>query len=124
MKLLNSMFMVERWDAADARLTINLNAEHPIYRAHFPGHPVTPGVCIIQLLMELAEQRLQRPLRLKRVKNLKFISPLSPGQHPRVDISFDKLQPTGEEVIIRGSISREDIIFSKFSIIAETAADH
>src|SRR3712207_7146778 len=73
MKLLNNMFMVEQYDAAGARFTIGLNAEHVIYRAHFPGHAVTPGVCIIQLLMELAEQRLQRPLRLRRVKNLKFI---------------------------------------------------
>ncbi|HEY9542401.1 beta-hydroxyacyl-ACP dehydratase [Prevotella sp.] len=123
MKLLNNMFMVEQYDAAGARFTIGLNAEHVIYRAHFPGHAVTPGVCIIQLLMELAEQRLQRPLRLRRVKNLKFISPLEPDQHPRVNIGFDKLQCADGEVILRGSISRDDAVFTKFSIIAETVGD-
>src|SRR3712207_9360811 len=108
MKLLNNMFMVEQYDAAGARFTIGLNAEHVIYRAHFPGHAVTPGVCIIQLLMELAEQRLQRPLRLRRGKNLEVISPLEPDQHPRGNIGFDKLKLPDGEVILRGSIRRAE----------------
>ena len=28
---------------------VRLNASHVIYKAHFPGMPITPGVCIIQM---------------------------------------------------------------------------
>ena len=34
---------------------VSLNASHIIYEAHFPGNPVTPGVCIIQIVKELVE---------------------------------------------------------------------
>ena len=30
-----------------------LNPDHLIYKAHFPGQPVTPGVCILQIIQEL-----------------------------------------------------------------------
>ena len=36
---------------------IRLNPDHEIYRAHFPGNPITPGVCIVQIISEvLGEQ--------------------------------------------------------------------
>ena len=27
---------------------VRLDASHPVYRGHFPGHPVLPGVCPLQ----------------------------------------------------------------------------
>ena len=29
---------------------VRLDASHPVYRGHFPGHPVLPGVCTLQLV--------------------------------------------------------------------------
>ena len=31
---------------------VRLDASHPVYRGHFPGHPVLPGVCTLQLVRE------------------------------------------------------------------------
>ena len=33
--------------------TLTLNAEHPIFKGHFPNNPVTPGVCMMQIVKNL-----------------------------------------------------------------------
>ena len=36
--------------------TLTLNAEHPIFKGHFPNNPVTPGVCMMQIVKNLTVQ--------------------------------------------------------------------
>ena len=43
---------------------LRLNPEHFIYQAHFPGEPVTPGVCILQIGKELLAELLQESLEI------------------------------------------------------------
>ena len=38
--------------------TIKLIPSCVIYQAHFPGEPITPGVCIVQMAKELIEELL------------------------------------------------------------------
>ena len=37
-----------------AKASVVLLDDSPIYKAHFPGFPVTPGVCIVGMAVELA----------------------------------------------------------------------
>lgn len=64
--------------------TLRLNADHYIYRAHFPGQPITPGVCIVQIVKELMEDHTGKPLSIRTVKNVKFLMVLSPVEIPTV----------------------------------------
>ena len=41
-------------DAAGA--TIRLLPESPVYKGHFPGYPITPGVCLVEIALELMEE--------------------------------------------------------------------
>lgn len=70
--------------------TVRMNPEHVIYSAHFPGDPITPGVCIIQMGVELLGRALGRPLELSAVKNVKFLSILRPDGIP-VAVSIRKI---------------------------------
>ena len=76
MKLLDAMYSIVSADGNQLRL--QLHPEHEIYQAHFPGNPITPGVCLVQIVAELAGRQLQRHLTLHRVANLKFTAPVSP----------------------------------------------
>ena len=73
-----------------------MDEKHLIYQAHFPGEPVTPGVCIIQMAKELLEDYLQHDFEIKQVKNVKFLSVISPTKTPRVTCSFEKISGSEE----------------------------
>ena len=34
------------------RFSLELNPEHPVYEGHFPGNPVVPGVCQVQMICD------------------------------------------------------------------------
>ena len=40
---------------------VRLDASHPVYRGHFPGHPVLPGVCTLQLVRECLNRGMVVP---------------------------------------------------------------
>ena len=73
---------------------IRLNPEHDIYKAHFPGEPITPGVCIVQIISEILGERLHREFALDEIVNLKFVSTLSPADDPLVEIGFTQVEET------------------------------
>lgn len=115
MRLKDEMFTVVK--AADASVRVRLHADHPIYGAHFPGHPITPGVCIVQMVGELAGSRVGRVLRLDAVQNLKFARPLSPTETPEVDILLPTVRTEADGTVkVRGEVRLDDVVFTKFSI--------
>ena len=70
-------------DAAGA--TVRLLPESPVYRGHFPGYPITPGVCLVEIALELIAEMAGQAghdgkVRLVAAKNIKFTSPIIPTQ--------------------------------------------
>lgn len=117
MTLLNDFFTI--LDDTGSAVTIGLNREHVIYKAHFPVKPITPGVCIIKIVTELLERKLGVHLQLSQVKNLKFIIPISPIDDPQVTINFLHIdQETSGLTRARGEITgQQSQVFTKFSIL-------
>ena len=73
MKLLNSLYSIRSKDVTDSfvRYDIHLDASHFIYQAHFPGDPITPGVCIIQIAKELLEANIHEEINEENRERLK-----------------------------------------------------
>lgn len=63
---------------------IALNRDHLIYKAHFPGNPITPGVCMIQICQELVAGHYGKSLHMTGAKNIKFLNVLNPQEHEEV----------------------------------------
>lgn len=123
MKLLNSLYNIISETSVDCihEFNIRLNAGHDIYAAHFPGEPITPGVCILQIANELLEYHMGCSLALKTVKNVKFLSIISPVQNPDVKYTIQKLAEEGDVFKAQISVTHEDILFAKLSIICSAA---
>jgi 3-hydroxyacyl-[acyl-carrier-protein] dehydratase len=68
---------------------IRLNPKHPIFAGHFPGLPVVPGVCMLQIVKECLEEAQHTKLRLTRAGNIKFLTVLSPTEHEIVELSLN-----------------------------------
>ena len=39
---------------------ISIDVHHKIFEGHFPGQPVLPGVCMIQIVKELVEKAMTK----------------------------------------------------------------
>ena len=89
--------------------TLHTNPDHPIYRAHFPGNPIVPGVCLIELARVHAETALGCELKTEEISQCRFRSPILPGMEAnckltvhKLDIGHLKLQ---SEIRVNGSIA-------------------
>ena len=71
---------------------LELNPSCFIYQAHFPGEPITPGVCIMQMGKEVLEDALGKPLQVAAVKNIKFLSIISPKETTRITYLLKKVE--------------------------------
>ncbi len=71
-----------------AKASVVLLDDSPIYKAHFPGFPVTPGVCIVGMAVELASALSGRKLSLSEAKDIKFVMPITPKGETVVDFDL------------------------------------
>ncbi len=78
--LLNDFFRIEslQQDDAVARAELRLDPEHPIFKGHFPGRPVVPGACLLQLVEEMTSIVTGREWRLLKGDQIKFIAAIDP----------------------------------------------
>lgn len=119
MKLLNSFYHIDRNIETETGFAfdISFNEDHPIYKAHFPEKPITPGVCIIQIAQELIEEQMQRQLFLRKVTNIKYLAVLSPKENKSVTYSFSKISKDEAELKAHVLIENENGAFAKLSLV-------
>ena len=69
--------------------TITLNKNHEIFKAHFPGNPVTPGVCMMRVVKEILEKITGKKLVLAKSGDIKFTALINPFENENLDINFN-----------------------------------
>jgi 3-hydroxymyristoyl/3-hydroxydecanoyl-(acyl carrier protein) dehydratase len=71
---------------ADAyQTTFAVPSTHPALPGHFPGHPLVPGVVVLEQVARAL--RAWRDERLVRVAEAKFVAPLLPGESAELSLS-------------------------------------
>ena len=102
---------------------VHLNKDHAIFKGHFPGNPVMPGVCMIQIIKELTEETTGKNLFLAVSSNIKFMAIINPEKNPDLQLSIDITQENGE-VKVKNTTSFEDTVALKlnatFKIVDKT----
>jgi len=96
--------------------TVRFNSDHFIYASHFPGNPITPGVCITQIVKELAEELTQTSLFLKIVKNIKFIQIINPLLYPEVNFILSNPKEDESGYKVTANVEYNGDIFAKMSL--------
>ncbi|MDR2810415.1 MAG: glycosyltransferase [Tannerellaceae bacterium] len=118
MNLTNNFYKVIQCIHRDSgfEYTLSLNKEHCIYQAHFPGNPITPGVCIIQFCKELLEHHTGEKLWLKKILNVKFLSIINPQEHDTVHVTFSDVSLADNGYKVSAWVHAETIRFTKLSL--------
>jgi len=97
--------------------SISFNPNHGIYKAHFPGNPITPGACVIQIATELLSEHLSKDLILSEAKNIKFIKLINPLENSDVDFVFKIMRFDDNSVNASICVCKESLIFVKISAL-------
>ena len=72
---------------------VRMLPESPIYAAHFPGFPVTPGVTLVQIALELMDKRLTS------ARDIKFVVPVIPSaEGPELKYTWSFPDPSRADV--------------------------
>ncbi|KML62883.1 beta-hydroxyacyl-ACP dehydratase [Burkholderia cepacia] len=74
-------------DTPAPSLAFTIPVDHPALPGHFPGHPVVPGVVLLDHAIHAIGAALIRPLHAWRLGSAKFLSPVAPGEP--LDLAFD-----------------------------------
>lgn len=95
--LYNTFFKILKEEPAEGavRALLSIDKDHAILKGHFPGQPVVPGVCMMQIVKELVERQTKRTLRLAEAENMKFLSVIDPRQHQEVEASVSFSENNG-----------------------------
>ncbi len=94
---------------------IHLNKDHEVFKGHFPGNPVLPGVCTMQIIKELTETILQKSLVLSRAINVKFMALINPDVHPTLRLELDIEALENGEVKVKNSTFFDTTLALKLS---------
>jgi len=65
---------------------VRLNPDHAVFKGHFPGNHVLPGVCSLMIVRECASRMAGRSLRYAEVRESKFLSVITPNMSLTVDV--------------------------------------
>lgn len=80
----------------------NVTINEPFFDGHFPGHPVMPGVLVVESMAQTAGLLTQISRRLKgntgsalfylvKVDNARFNAPVVPGDQLRLEVTLKRL---------------------------------
>lgn len=89
---------IEEKEDGKREIEIELNPGHALYQGHFPGQPVLPGVCTLQIIKESAEQIVNRPLQYAQIASSKFLSAVNPLETQLLHLSI-QLKETEEALL-------------------------
>lgn len=67
---------------------IQLNSECTVYQGHFPNEPVSPGVCNIQMIKELAETIIGKETFMNNMNLCRLTTLITPKTHPSMIASL------------------------------------
>lgn len=87
---------------------IRFNAAHAIFTGHFPGQPVVPGVCMMQIVKEVMELILNKKMQIQQAGQVKFLQLITPEITPFVHIEWET---TEDDFVVSASFKAEKDLF-------------
>ncbi len=113
--LLNNFFTISSIATADQDIKASLviNAGHKIFEGHFPGQPVVPGVCMMQMVKEIIEQVTAKQTHLVKAQEMKFLAIIDPQQNNSIQAAL-KYTVQENEITVTATLFKDELTHFKF----------
>jgi 3-hydroxyacyl-[acyl-carrier-protein] dehydratase len=113
--LINDFFTIQKHEVAmgGIQASIVINKAHEIFAGHFPGLPIVPGVCMMQMVKEVVEFSHKKKYNIDTAENVKFLSVINPTEYDVVEMNIVYTNGKDNAIAVEASIFSGSTIFFK-----------
>lgn len=106
---------IEKISETKYNSVIELNKNHDVFKGHFPGNPVTPGVCMIQIIKELAQEIVGSSLVMISSSNVKFMAIINPEINATLRLELEFVGDISTELKVKNTTYFDETVALKLT---------
>ncbi len=116
MRLEDKYYQIEdcRSDDGHTVFAIRLLPECDVYVGHFPGNPVCPGVCHIEMLRECVVRLTGKKLFISSIRQCRLTSVASPGTCNRMELTVSLKDMSDGGVAVTATLADADKTYMEY----------
>jgi 3-hydroxyacyl-[acyl-carrier-protein] dehydratase len=94
--------------------TLEINKNNVIFEGHFPGQPVLPGACMLQIVKEVLGSTINTTIRLKKADQIKFLVLIDPGSNNILQLKLSYRLEDNNNISVTANLRAQKEICFKF----------
>ena len=110
------LYTIDNFSKDDTAFTakITFDPGHEVFKGHFPGQPIVPGVFLVQIMKDIAIMISGYEMKLRQGGNIKFLHVIDPRMKVEIQLigKYDMKEET--HLQITANLFSENIVFFKF----------
>ena len=124
--LMNDFFTISKLEKEgfEVKAELIINADHKIFEGHFPGHPVVPGVCMMQMVKEIIEKVIGEKTNLVRAGEMKFLAIIDPKENNMIRATLKYNIEENGNLAVSATFFKESLIHFKFKGLFASQQPH
>jgi 3-hydroxyacyl-[acyl-carrier-protein] dehydratase len=112
--LKNSEISILKENDHRIRATFLFEKSLELFKGHFPGNPILPGIFQIEMVKYILEKSLHTTLCLQSVKKTKFSNLIHPDTIVKVEITINRVEKTFVDV--KAIVRIKNVIAGKINL--------
>ena len=114
--LQTDFFIINNLETADCNIKaeLEINAGHKIFEGHFPGQPVVPGVCMMQMVKEIIEEVTKKKTNLSKAAEMKFLAVIDPVQNNIIQATLKYTVEENGCITVTATLFKNELVHFKF----------
>lgn len=100
-------------EGLDAVFRVALLPDCEVYKGHFPGNPVSPGVCNIETIKECAMLLTGKRLVIDTIRQCRLTAVASPSVCPEVEVMLS-CSPVGKGFAVTAKIADNERTYMEY----------
>ena len=112
-----NILSLDKIDGQKYNAVISINEKHEVFKGHFPGNPVMPGVCMMQIIKELAEEISGSSLMMQSLSNVKFMALINPEVTPELKLELEVTETEDQTIKVKNTTSFNETVALKMGSV-------
>lgn len=116
--LLNNLYTTKTFELSGSKdkvtARIFIHKEHAIFEGHFPGNPILPGVCTVQIITELLEKAEDKKLLLTKADQIKYLGFIDPVSTPEVLFDLQIARSENDSIFCNATVTANGVVRCSF----------